>query len=133
MVHVALLARLEAKPGKAADVAALLKSALPLAIAEPATTVWFALQLGPTTFVIFDAFPDEDGRKAHLAGQIAPITFAPALKILRNDQHVFLFSSLKNFHRAFLRCSEFGLSEFSTDPEGQRISGCVYNFSTHKD
>ena len=31
MVHVALLARLEAKPGKEAEVAALLKSALPLA------------------------------------------------------------------------------------------------------
>ena len=71
MVHVALLARLEAKPGKEDEVAALLKSALPLANAEPATTVWFALKLGPTTFGIFDAFPDDAGRQAHPAGQIA--------------------------------------------------------------
>lgn len=82
MVHVALLARLEAKPGKAADVAALLKSALPLAVAERSTTVWFALQLGPTTFGIFDAFPDEDGRKAHLAGQIAAALMAKAPELL---------------------------------------------------
>ena len=46
MVNVALLARLEAKPGKEGEVAALLKSALPLANAESATTVWFAL-FGP--------------------------------------------------------------------------------------
>ena len=71
MVHVALLARLEAKPGKEEAVAALLKGALPLANAEPATTVWFALKLGPSTFGIFDAFADESGRQAHLAGHLA--------------------------------------------------------------
>ena len=88
MVHVALLAQLEAKPGKAADVAAFIKSALPLAIAEPATTVWFALQLGPTTFGIFDAFPDEDGRKAHLAGQIAAALTAKAPELLAQPPNI---------------------------------------------
>ena len=82
MVHVALLARLEAKPGKEDEVAALLKSALPLANAEPATTVWFALKLGPTTFGIFDAFPDDAGRQAHLAGQIAAALMAKAPELL---------------------------------------------------
>ena len=82
MVHVALLARLEAKPGKENEVADLLKSALPLANAEPATTVWFALKLGPSTFGIFDAFPDEAGRKAHLAGQIAAALMAKAPELL---------------------------------------------------
>ena len=82
MVHVALLARLEAKPGKETEVADLLKSALPLANAEPATTVWFALKLGPSTFGIFDAFPDEAGRKAHLAGQIAAALMAKAPELL---------------------------------------------------
>jgi len=33
--------------------------------------VWFALQLGPSTFGIFDAFFDEAGRQAHLNGAIA--------------------------------------------------------------
>ncbi len=82
MVHVALLARLEAKPGKEEAVAALLKGALPLANAEPATTVWFALKLGPSTFGIFDAFADESGRQAHLAGQIAAALMAKAPELL---------------------------------------------------
>jgi quinol monooxygenase YgiN len=82
MVHVALLARLEAKPGKEAEVADLLKSALPLANAEPATTVWFALKLGPSTFGIFDAFPDDAGRQAHLSGQIAAALMAKAPELL---------------------------------------------------
>ena len=82
MVNVALLARLEAKPGKEAAVADLLKSALPLANAEPATTVWFALRIGPSTFGIFDAFADDAGRQAHLAGQIAAALMARAPELL---------------------------------------------------
>ena len=82
MVHVALLVRLEAKPGKEDEVAKLLISALPLANAEPATTVWFALKLGPSTFGIFDAFPDESGRQAHLAGPIAAALMAKAPELL---------------------------------------------------
>src|ERR671919_3007576 len=82
MVHVALLARLEAKPGREDEVANLLTSALPLANAEPATTVWFALKLGRSTFGIFDAFPDEAGRQAHLAGQIAAALMAKAPELL---------------------------------------------------
>jgi quinol monooxygenase YgiN len=82
MVHLALLARLEAKPGKENDVANLLTSALALANAEPATTVWFALRLGPSTFGIFDAFPDEAGRQAHLAGPIAAALMAKAPELL---------------------------------------------------
>lgn len=63
MTTKALYARLEAKPGKAAAVEALLREALPLARAEPATTAWFAIRMGPTSFGIFDAFPDEQGRE----------------------------------------------------------------------
>jgi quinol monooxygenase YgiN len=82
MVKVALLARLQAKPGKEAEVAQLLTSALPLANAESATTVWFALKLGPSTFGIFDAFADDTGRQAHLAGQIAAALMAKAPELL---------------------------------------------------
>ena len=82
MVHVGLLARLEAKPGKEAEVANLLTGALALANAETATTVWFALRMGPTTFGIFDAFADETGRKAHLSGQIAAALMAQAPELL---------------------------------------------------
>ena len=67
----ALLARLHAKPGKEDEVAAFLKSALPMAQAEDGTVKWYALQLDDTTFGIFDTFADDDGRQAHLDGDIA--------------------------------------------------------------
>ncbi len=82
MVRVALLVRLEAKPGRESDVADLLESALPLANSETATTVWFALKLGPSTFGIFDAFADEAGRQAHLSGPIAAALMAKAPDLL---------------------------------------------------
>ncbi|MDT5295894.1 MAG: hypothetical protein QOJ76_2774 [Acidobacteriota bacterium] len=81
MVKTALLVRLEAKPGKEEDVANFLRSGLALVEEEPATTVWFALQLGPRTFGIFDAFPDEEGRQAHLAGKVAAALMAKASEL----------------------------------------------------
>jgi hypothetical protein len=71
MVKVALWVRLDAKPGKEADVEAFLRAGLPLVQAEPATTAWFGIRMGPSTFGIFDAFPDEAGRNAHLSGRLA--------------------------------------------------------------
>ena len=71
MVKLALLARMEAKPGKEEEAAAFLRSALPLAQQETETTVWFAWRIGTSTFGIFDAFAAESGRQAHLTGQIA--------------------------------------------------------------
>lgn len=82
MTSVALLVRLEAKPGKEDEVANLLASALPLANAEPATIAWFAFRIGPSTFGIFDAFPDDAGRQAHLAGAIAAALMAKAPELL---------------------------------------------------
>jgi quinol monooxygenase YgiN len=82
MVHVGILARVVAKPGKEEDVANFLKSALPLAQAEPATTTWFAIRLSQREFGIFDAFPDDKGRKAHLNGPIAAALMANASLLL---------------------------------------------------
>jgi quinol monooxygenase YgiN len=82
MVKVALLVRLEAKPGKENDVEAFLRGGLPLAEQEPATTAWFAIRIGPSTFGIFDAFPDEAGRQAHLEGRIAAALMAKAPELL---------------------------------------------------
>ncbi|CAE6815696.1 hypothetical protein R69619_05879 [Paraburkholderia nemoris] len=78
MVKFALYVRLEAKPGKEQDVEAFLQSGLPLVEEEPATTAWFGLKLGPTTYAIFDAFPDEAGREAHLNGKVAAALMAKA-------------------------------------------------------
>ena len=82
MVKFALLARLEAKPGKEQEVAELLRSALPLAEGEPATVSWYAFQIGSSTFGIFDTFNDEAGRQAHLSGQIAAALMAKASELL---------------------------------------------------
>ena len=82
MVTVALFVRLEAKPGKEAEVESFLRSGLPLVQAEPATTAWFGLRLGPSTFGIFDAFPDDAGRQAHLTGKVAAALMAKAGDLL---------------------------------------------------
>ncbi len=71
MVTVALFVQLEAKPGKEAEVESFLRGALPLVQQEPDTTAWFAIRMGPSTFGIFDAFPDDSGRQAHLSGRVA--------------------------------------------------------------
>lgn len=82
MTKKALFVRLEAKFGTERSLAQFLQGALPLAQAEPATTVWFAIQMGPSTFGIFDAFPDELGRQAHLSGPIATELMAKAPDLL---------------------------------------------------
>jgi len=77
-IKLGLLVRLESKPGKEAEIEQFLRNGLALVQQEPATTVWFALRLGKSTFGILDAFPDEAGRKAHLAGKVAEALFAQA-------------------------------------------------------
>jgi quinol monooxygenase YgiN len=81
-VTLSILARLEAKPGKEAEVEALLRGALALAVDEPRTVHWFALRIGASTFGIFDTFADEEGREAHLAGRIAAALMAKAPELL---------------------------------------------------
>lgn len=71
MVTVGLFVRMEAKTGHELDVENFLREALPLVDDEPDTVAWFALRLGPSTFAIFDAFPDDSGRQAHLNGRVA--------------------------------------------------------------
>jgi len=88
MTKFALFVRLEAKPGQEGALAAFLKSALPLANAELGTTAWFALQFGPSTFGIFDAFANEEGRQAHLQGPIAAALMANASALLSTAPNI---------------------------------------------
>jgi len=88
MVHVALLVRLEAKPGKEKEVEAFLRGGLSIVEQEPATTAWFAIRMGPSTFGIFDAFPDESGRNAHLAGRVAAALMAKASELLSSPPSI---------------------------------------------
>lgn len=81
MVTLALMVRLEAKPGMEAEVESFLRVSLAVVQEEPATIAWFAILLGPSTFGIFDAFPSEAGRQAHLTGRVAAALRAEAAEL----------------------------------------------------
>ncbi len=85
MITLGLLVRLEAKPGKEQEVADFLKSGLSLVMDEPDTITWYGIKIGESTFGIFDTFPDEAGRNAHLAGKVAAALMANAPELLASD------------------------------------------------
>lgn len=85
MNKLGLLARVEAKSGKEADVEQFLKSALELANAEEQTIKWFAIKIDKSTFGIFDTFRNEKGREAHLNGAIAKAIMENASTLLAKD------------------------------------------------
>jgi len=88
MVKLALLAHIEAKTGKEAEVEALLAGALPLAQGEVGTRTWYAFKSGPSTFGIFDTFDDEPGRQAHLNGEIAKALLGKADELLARPPQI---------------------------------------------
>ena len=88
MHKLALLAILEAKPGKEEEVAAFLTAAIPLAAQESGTRSWFAFRIGSSKFGIFDTFSDETGRNAHLGGEIAKALFAKAGELLATPPQI---------------------------------------------
>ena len=88
MVEVALFVRLEARPGKEADVENFLRGGLSIVEEEPATIAWFVIRLGPSTFGIFDAFQDESGRQAHLSGRVAAALTEKASELLSQPPRI---------------------------------------------
>jgi quinol monooxygenase YgiN len=88
MVNVGLYVRLDAKPGKESEVESFLRGALPLVNQEPATTAWFAIRMGSSTFGIFDVFPDESGRQAHLSGKVAEALMTKAPELLASAPQI---------------------------------------------
>jgi quinol monooxygenase YgiN len=82
MVTVGLFVPLEAKLGKEEEVKSFLEGGLSLVEEEPDTTAWFAIRLGPSKFAIFDVFPDDSGRQAHLSGKVAEALMARADELL---------------------------------------------------
>lgn len=85
MTKLALLVRLESKPGKEQELENFLKSALPLAQEETQTITWYAIRINESTFGIFDTFHTEDGRQAHLSGKIAQALMAKASDLLSKE------------------------------------------------
>lgn len=88
MESLALLATLQARPGKEAEVEAFLKSAQPLAEKEPQTLKWYAVKIGPSKYGIFDTFSSEDGRSAHLSGEIAKQLMARASELFASPPQI---------------------------------------------
>ena len=60
---------IEARPGMEAEVEQMLRDIRAAVEDEPATGPWYAVRHSPTTFAIFEAFPDIAGRNAHVAGK----------------------------------------------------------------
>jgi quinol monooxygenase YgiN len=88
MAILSIWAQLEAKPGKEKEVEEFLKSAQPLAEREPGTVTWYAIKMGPGKYGIFDTFADENGRNAHLNGEIAKALFAKAKDLLASPPKI---------------------------------------------
>ncbi len=81
MTTVGLLVRLRAKAGKEDEVQTFLESGQAIVQEEPETVAWFAIKMGPSEFGIFDAFPDDSGRQAHLSGRVAEALMAQASEL----------------------------------------------------
>jgi hypothetical protein len=87
-VHYGLLALLEAQPGKGGELAAFLEAGRALAAAETETITWYAFKIADTTYGIFDTFATEDGRQAHLNGQIPIELGKVAADLLAKDPDI---------------------------------------------
>jgi quinol monooxygenase YgiN len=88
MSTLSIWAQLEAKPGKEKELEQFLKSAQPLAERESGTLTWYAIKMGPGKYGIFDTFADENGRNAHLNGDIAKALFAQAGELLAKPPEI---------------------------------------------
>ncbi|WGL50803.1 antibiotic biosynthesis monooxygenase [Nocardioides sp. BP30] len=87
MLMKALLVRLEALPGKEEELADFLTQARSIVLDEPGTVTWFAIRFGPSTFGVYDAFPDEAARDAHLAGGVGQ-ALGPNTGVLFTEPHI---------------------------------------------
>ena len=87
-VKLGLLALLEARPGRGAELASLLESARALALAEEGTVTWYAFKLDDTSYGIFDTFETEDARQAHINGQIPKALAELAAELLAKEPEI---------------------------------------------
>jgi quinol monooxygenase YgiN len=81
-LSVGLIARMQAKPERAAEVAELLAAGQGIVAGEPGTPVWFGVQIDATSYAIFDAFASEADRQAHLEGKLAQTLVSRAGELL---------------------------------------------------
>ena len=87
-VNKALFVRLKAKSGKEAEVEAFLRDGLSAVMEEEDTTTWYAVRFGHDEFGIFDTFPGNKGRLAHLAGRVGRALIAKTPELLDGMPHI---------------------------------------------
>jgi quinol monooxygenase YgiN len=87
MLTKALLVRLEALPGRETELADFLTQARSIVMSEPGTIAWFAIQFGPSTFGVYDVFPDDEARDAHLAGGVGQ-ALGPSTGVLFSEPRI---------------------------------------------
>ena len=87
-VTVGILALLEAKPGKGDDLADFLRGGREIAAREEETITWYAFKVGDTTYGIFDTFESEEGRQAHLNGEIPRALGQVASELLASNPDI---------------------------------------------
>ncbi len=80
--RIGLLVTMKAKPGKEQAVKDFLLEGLSLVNDEPATESWYAFQIDDNTFGIFDTFTNDEGRQAHLKGEVAKALLGSADDLL---------------------------------------------------
>src|SRR5262245_34864407 len=89
-----IVAFVEAKPGKEADVEAFVKAGAGIVEREPGTRVWYGFRVDDSTFGIFDAFEDEAARQAHLMGEIPQALAENGPALLARDPDIRLVDVL---------------------------------------
>ena len=87
-VKLGLLAMLEAKPGRGDDLARFLESGRALAVAEEGTVTWYAFKISDTSYGIFDTFETQDGRQAHINGEIPKALAEVGAELLATDPDI---------------------------------------------
>lgn len=81
-VAKALFVRLHAQQGQEDAVEAFLREGLAAVMQEPGTTTWYAVRFGDRDFAIFDTFPGDAERLAHLAGKVGQALVARTPELL---------------------------------------------------
>jgi quinol monooxygenase YgiN len=87
-VKLGLLALLQAKPDKGAQLGAFLQAGQALAAQEAGTVTWYAFKISDTEYGIFDSFETEDARQAHLGGEIPTALGQVAPDLLAKDPDI---------------------------------------------
>jgi hypothetical protein len=90
--------KLEAAPGQAEKLAALLTAAGPIvADTEPKTLFWAALRIDENNFAIFDIFANNTGREAHFGGQVAGLLNEQASVLVAGGWDDGVVANVSNF------------------------------------